>query len=223
MLILGLDTCLQACSAALADRASGAVLARRHERMERGQAERLPGMADAVMREAGVAFSELDFVAVTRGPGSFTGVRIGLAFARALGVALDIPVISMTTLEAIARNVAHNPERLPVAALVDARRGELYMQTFDADMRPLTGARAAAVETAAGLLPPGPCLLVGSGARFPEDESEGRLPAPAEPLPDARIVALHAPIEPAAPGAPEPVYLRPPDAKPQGPLPNMGD
>ena len=218
MLVLAMDTCLQACSVALCDRASGEIVGHRLQEMERGQAEVLPDMVDAVMMEAGDPYEKLAFVAVTRGPGSFTGVRIGLSFARALGVALEIPVTAMTTLEAIARNVGHNPERLPVAAVIDARREEVYMQTFDADFEPLTEALAVNVREAAAHLPPGPCLLVGTGASLLADEEAGRIPADAGPQPDAAIVALHAPVEPVPATLPEPLYLRPPDARPQGPL-----
>ena len=218
MLVLGMDTSLQACSVALVNRASGEVLSHRRELMERGQAEVLPDMVDAVMMEVGDPYDVLAVVAATRGPGSFTGVRIGLSFARALAATLEIPITSMTTLEAIARNVAHNPERLPIAAIIDARREEVYMQAFDADFEPLTEARLVAVREAPSHLPPGPCLLVGTGAALLKDEERGRVPADADPLPDAAVVALHAPVEPMPTEPPEPLYLRPPDAKPQKPL-----
>ncbi len=221
MLVLGMDTCLQACSVALCDRASGEVLARRFEAMERGQAERLADMVDEVMMERDDPYDKLAFIATTRGPGSFTGVRIGLSFARALGTVLEIPVTAMTTLEAIARNVTHNPERLPVAAVIDARREEVYMQVFDAEFAPLTEAAAIGVSEAAGHLPPGPCLLAGSGAALLEDAERGRVMSEAQALPDAEVVALHAPVDPAPQKLPDPLYLRPADAKPQGPLDNV--
>ncbi|WP_038035372.1 tRNA (adenosine(37)-N6)-threonylcarbamoyltransferase complex dimerization subunit type 1 TsaB [Thermopetrobacter sp. TC1] len=221
MLILGMDSCLQACSVALCDRASGQVLSHRREELERGHAEILPDMVDAVMMDAGDPYERLAFIAVTRGPGSFTGVRIGLSFARALGVTLEIPVTAMTTLEAIARNVGANPERLPVASVIDARRDEVYIQVFDADYAPLTDAMAVRADEAAAILPPGPCLLIGTGAEFLADEDTGRFLADASPLPDAEVVAMHSLVEPAPQTLPEPLYLRPPDAKPQGPLNNV--
>ncbi len=223
MLVLGLDTCLQSCSVALCDRASGQVLSYRRENMERGQAERLADMVDAVMMDQGDPYEKLAFVATTRGPGSFTGLRIGLSFARALGTVLEIPVTSITTLEAIARNVAHNPERLPIVVAVDARRGELYLQVFDADFALLTEAMAVPAGEAPGHLPPGPCLLAGSGASCLVDVEKGRLKADCDVLPDAEIVAMHAPVEPVPEALPEPLYLRPADAKPQGPLENVGN
>lgn len=100
MLVLGLDTSLDACSVALAR--DGITLAHLRENMARGQAERLAPMTKDVMRQAGVAFADLDRVAVTTGPGSFTGVRVGLSFARALALAVDRPCIGVSTLEALA-------------------------------------------------------------------------------------------------------------------------
>ncbi len=218
MLVLGMDTSLQACSVALVNRASGEVLSYRREIMERGQAEVLPDMVDAVMMDAGDPYATLAMIAITRGPGSFTGVRIGLSFARALASTLEIPITGITTLEAIARNVGHNPERLPIAAVIDARRQELYLQVFDAGMQPLTEALLTPVDQAAAHLPPGPCLLVGSGAALLADEATGRVAIDADPLPTAEVVALHAPVEPVPTEPPEPLYLRQPDAKPQKPL-----
>ena len=218
MLVLGMDTSLQACSVALVNRASGEVISYRREIMERGQAEALPDMVDAVMMEAGDPYATLNVIAITRGPGSFTGVRIGLSFARALAATLEIPITGMTTLEAIARNVMHNPERLPVVSVIDARREELYLQAFDADFEPITEALLTPVEEATRHLPPGPCLLVGTGAVFVQDEERGWTLAEADPLPDAEVVARHAPVEPLPADPPEPLYLRPPDARPQKPL-----
>ena len=99
-IVLALDTVLDACSVAIVR--DDAVLANLSERMQRGQAERLAPMARDAAVAAGVAFSELDRVAVTTGPGSFTGVRVGLSFARALALALGKPCIGISTLEALA-------------------------------------------------------------------------------------------------------------------------
>lgn len=100
MIVFACDTALDACAVAIVR--DGETLVHVSENMNRGQAERLPLMVDEAMRAAGVAFGDLDLLAVTTGPGSFTGVRVGLSFARALSVALKRPCVGISTLEALA-------------------------------------------------------------------------------------------------------------------------
>jgi tRNA threonylcarbamoyladenosine biosynthesis protein TsaB len=100
MIVLGIDTCLDACSVAIAR--DGKTLAHLHEAMARGQAERLAPMAREAVAQAGVAFDQIDRVAVTTGPGSFTGVRVGLSFARALALSIGKSCVGVSTLEALA-------------------------------------------------------------------------------------------------------------------------
>src|ERR1700749_2279846 len=100
MNILAADTALGACSAAILD--DDKVLAHRFVAMERGHAEAIAPMVDEAMRESGVSFAALDRLAVTTGPGTFTGQRVGLAFMRGLRVALKRPLIGVTTLATMA-------------------------------------------------------------------------------------------------------------------------
>lgn len=100
MLVLGIDTSLDACSVAFVR--DGETLAHLHEAMTRGQAERLAPMVREAQQQAGIAFAEIDRVAVITGPGSFTGVRVGLSFARALALSIAKPCIGVSTLEALA-------------------------------------------------------------------------------------------------------------------------
>src|ERR1700744_2232717 len=130
MKILAVDTALGACSAAILD--DDKVLARRFVAMERGHAEAIAPMVDEAMREYGVSFAALDRLAVTTGPGTFTGQRVGLAFMRGLRVALKRPLIGITTLEAMCA-AAMAEARTPYgAAIHDARRGEAYLSVISA-------------------------------------------------------------------------------------------
>ncbi|MGA0606065.1 tRNA (adenosine(37)-N6)-threonylcarbamoyltransferase complex dimerization subunit type 1 TsaB [Phenylobacterium sp. VNQ135] len=206
MIALGLDTCLNACSVAVVD--GERVLAHRSEVMARGHQERLAPMAEAVMADAGLAFPRLQRIGATVGPGSFTGLRVGVAFAKGLASALAIPTAAVGVLEALAAEA----DGL-VAAAVDARREQTYLQVFDAgralmapDVLPIPTAAARLVELAQGR----PLSLVGSGAPLLADIAPGAMVLTPEGC-DARTVARLAAARAAGPL--KPLYLRPPDAK----------
>jgi len=204
MLVLALDTALETCSAALVR--GGRVLAARSEPMARGHQERIAPLVDELTSEAGIAFSELDRIGVTRGPGSFTGLRVGLAFAKGLGFALGRPVVGIGTLQALAAGVAG-----PAAAVIDARRDQIYVQAFG-DGEPLTPPEALRVEDAAlRLVPFRPTRLVGPGAALLAKAFPGAEVAAGGVDPVALAGLVAAAPEPRT--APEPLYLRAPDAK----------
>lgn len=219
MIVLALDTALEACSAAILDH--GRVRAARSIAMARGHQERLAPLTAELLDEAGLKPADLDRIGVTVGPGSFTGLRVGLAFAKGLGLALGRPVVGVGALEALAASV---PQTAPhagaapgglIVAVIDARREQVYAQAFAGGAAAATGPEALGVaEAAASMAATGrPAVLVGSGARllaqaFPE--------AAIDPRPGADPVAL-ARLAAAAPepvGMPAPIYLRAPDAKP---------
>ena len=174
------------------------------------------------MAEAGVTFADLDALAVTVGPGTFTGLRVGLAAARGLALARSLPLVGVTTLEALAAPVRAEPDER-IAAAFDAKRGEIYFQAFDANHEALTEPMLVAVEDAADRLADGNVMCVGTGAALLAEAlaSKGvqaRLSdAPAQP--DACSIASIAAARIAAEGAaafrtaPAPLYLRAPDAK----------
>lgn len=199
MIVLGIDTCLGACSAAVLD--GDRVLAAVVEPMWRGHQERLASLVSETMAEAGVAFPDLQRVGATVGPGSFSGLRVGVAFVKGLSVALDIPVVGVGALEAFA---FETPGRSLVVA--DARRGQVYWQAFQ-DGAPLTSPAVSPLED---LTRQSPALLLGPGAvlaapLFPA----AKLQASDAPSPMAvtRLIAA-AKVSPI-----QPLYLRPPDAK----------
>jgi len=206
VIVLALDTALETCSAAVTD--GDRVLAARSEPMARGHQERLAPLVAEVMAEAGIGFGALDRIGVTVGPGSFTGLRVGLAFAKGLGVALDRPVVGIGTLEALAAGTAGF-----AAAVIDARRGQVYVQGLR-DGRPAAEPQALAVEDAADMLiyidAAGPTRLVGLGAALLAQAFPG---ATVDPRPGADPVRLAALAAAAEPGLLKPIYLRAPDAK----------
>jgi tRNA threonylcarbamoyladenosine biosynthesis protein TsaB len=205
VLILALDTCLAACQAALWR--DGEAVAVASEPMSRGHQERLAPMVAALMAEAGVELSSVDRFAVTAGPGSFTGLRVGLAFAKGLALALAKPLVGISALEALAQGRAGGPNLV----LIDARRDQAYWQAFDGES-PLTPPQAWALTDIVDwalehgsprrLIGPGAALL---GTRFPAAELDARVAA--DPM---AIAALAASREP---GGVRPLYLRTPDAK----------
>ncbi len=208
MKILALDTCLDACSAALWE--DGAGLAGLSEPMQRGHQERLAPMVAEVM--AATAFTDLDRIAVTVGPGSFTGLRVGLAFAKGLALALDKPCIGVGVLEALA--MGSGPAGF-VAACLDARRGQVYLQVF-ADGRAIMAPDVLPLEIAAARLAElwsgGPATLTGSGAPLLAGVlAKARIETPRSP--DPAVVALIAARARAPFPPPRPLYLRAPDAK----------
>ncbi len=218
MRILALDTATSACSAALWR--DGRVRARRFAVMARGQAEALMPMLGEVLAEAGSGMAELDLLAVTVGPGAFTGLRIGLAAARGLALAAGLPCLGVTTLEAVAHGVPP-AERRDASLLValDAKRADVYAQAFGPGLRPLGAPRALLPESLGDLVPDGAVVVAGDAA----ETAAGALAAAgigasmssAAGLPDAALVAEIA-ARRWRPGealeAPSPLYLRLPAA-----------
>jgi tRNA threonylcarbamoyladenosine biosynthesis protein TsaB len=204
LIVLAVDTALGACQAAVLD--GGRPLAIRSEPMQRGHQERLAPLVQEVMAEAGLGFAALHRIGVTLGPGSFTGVRVGLAFAKGLALALGIPLAGVGSLEALA---ASAPQGEPVSAVIDAKREQVYLQSFHdvADGPPEALALDEARERLHAL---GPHRLLGPGASLfgdLEGMSIESLPAP-DPAVVARLAAAAA-----EPSAPRPLYLRAPDAR----------
>jgi tRNA threonylcarbamoyladenosine biosynthesis protein TsaB len=209
--ILVIDTCLAACQVALFD--GPRLIFGLSEPMERGHQERLAPMTADVMAGAGLAFADVGRIAVTAGPGSFTGLRVGLAFAKGLRLATGAPLAAIGTLEALAVSAA--PDGL-AAGVIDARLGLVYLQAFrdgrplsEPDILPASEAVARLETISPGLwrvAGPGADLLAGADNAWTID-----LVAPdlmtLGPLADAATAADDV----------RPLYLRPPDAKPMAP------
>ena len=194
--------------------------------MSRGQSERLMPMVREVLSEAGADFQGLDLLAVTTGPGAFTGLRIGLAAARGMALAGDLACFGVTTLEAVAAGVSEQErEKANVLVVLDSKRAEVYAQAFRSDLRPLSGPEALMPADLAALTANGEgyaerVLVAGDGAGQAmaalKDKGIEAVLSTAPGVPDAATVAAIAaerwsPDQPAEPL--RPLYLRPPDAK----------
>lgn len=220
MRLLVIDTALGACTAAVFE--DERPLAVRFEPMTKGHQERLGGLVRDVMVEAGGSFDALDRIGVTVGPGSFTGLRVGLAFAQGLGAALDRPVVGVSALDALAASL--DSGTTPIAALIDARRGQVYARLFMGGA-PVGADEALSLDEAARRIAAlgAEVRLVGSGAAvlaeaFPDlivASVEPRVAPSAEAL--ARLVAAADPAD----HPPRPLYLRAPDATPPTRLPGQ--
>lgn len=222
--LLAFDSATTGCSVSVV-RGSD-VLAHDAREMARGQAEVLLPMAMAALKAAGLGAKDLDAVAVTRGPGAFTGMRIGLSAARAFALSLGVPCIGVTTLEAVAHGVSQDERQgRVILAAIESKRDDIYVQFFSDTLVPLCDPTAAdgpalAARVADLVADNGSILIVGDASARAHDMLAGEnLSADlgtAPTLPDTRIVASIAVsrlgAEKNAP-PPEPLYLRPPDAK----------
>jgi N6-L-threonylcarbamoyladenine synthase len=217
MIVLSVDTAHAACSACVFDTQMNRALSLVSEPMHRGHAERLTDMVSEVIGSAGISYSDIDRLAACSGPGTFTGVRIGLAFVRGLALVLEVPAVGITTFAALAdRCRAVSPGR-NVWVVQDARRGEVYLQGFGTDGNPVHPATVLSVSAADRLLSDKAGLVVGSGAGL-VDLPVGLAVADVDDIPDVAIIAKLA-GDAADTGTPAvPFYLRAPDAKAQAPL-----
>jgi tRNA threonylcarbamoyladenosine biosynthesis protein TsaB len=220
MRVLAIDTALEACSAAVLDTEHAGIIAHESLGMQRGHAEALIPLIKRVMERAALDFARLDRIAVTIGPGSFTGLRVGIAAARGIGLAANIPVVGLSTLATYATPLIAADDTLPVVAAIDARHDNVYLQVFGPGGRTLVAPRVAplreAVRAAANSGAP---RIVGTAANllaaaWPPDE---RAPRSVEQrsAPDIDWVAQlgAAALDTGLP--PRPLYLRAPDAQPQ--------
>jgi tRNA threonylcarbamoyladenosine biosynthesis protein TsaB len=210
MIILAIDTAGVDCSAALYDAGAGRLIASRTEAIGKGHAELLPSMVDEVFKQADKSPKDIGLIGVTIGPGSFTGIRVGVAAARGFGLALSVPVIGVTTLEVLASMARATAPQKPILAAMDAKRGEIYTQLFDADGSAATEPQALSLEDAHLLATTSQAVVAGTGAGPLFSETTSLLDHF-----DIETVAKIAALRPNVTGKAAPLYLRGPDAKPQ--------
>ena len=215
MIVLALDTAGADCRAALYDDEARRMLAEAGERIGKGHAERLLEFIDTALDSAGLDLAAVDRIAVAIGPGSFTGIRVGVAAARGFALALDCPVVGISTLSTLAWTAQQRERAGDVLVAVDGRREDLFCQTFNADGTPASrpslwplaqarehfaGSRGSIVGSGAALLTGAPGVISGQTVQDSvEIEALAQLGALADP----------------ATASARPLYLRGPDAKPQ--------
>ena len=223
MTLLAFDTCFDGCSVCLAQRQEGGVvaLASAMERFETGHAERLVPMIGEAMERAGLAFADIDEIAVTIGPGTFTGTRIGIAAARSFALATGARTGGYSSLAVMAEVARRHIASDLMAVVVDARRGEVYAQLFgrDGGRQPLSPPQLLKTSEAAIIGGSERITFVGSAASAVAEAAvaSGRPAEAALPdlLPDAVALAHIAAAGVPSEGPLVPLYLRPPDARPQ--------
>lgn len=218
MRILAIDTALPAVSVCVADAGAPAAAAGESTAMEKGHAEALMPMIARVMARVDGGFASIDRVAVTVGPGSFTGIRIGVAAARGIALARGVEAVGVSTLAAFAAPLLADESFGIVAAAIDARHGHVFFTAYGPGGRVLTSPRILPLHEASRLLGAGRVRLAGSAALLLRDEALAHggdvTVANASPAPDilavARLGLAADPINAPA----RPIYLKAPDVKP---------
>jgi tRNA threonylcarbamoyladenosine biosynthesis protein TsaB len=218
MLILAIDTALDTCAAAVLDTEASKLIAQESQGMKRGHAEALMPMIGRVIARSGVGFAALDRIAVTTGPGSFTGLRVGLSAARGIALAANKPAVGVTTLTAYAAPAVGQNGESPVVSAIDARHDQVYLQVVGGNGGPLIVPQLVPVEEALTAWRFGAPYLVGNAARILADRWPAHAVAPvavdAREAPDIAWVGwLGAAVSPGSAPA-RPFYLRAPDVKP---------
>jgi tRNA threonylcarbamoyl adenosine modification protein YeaZ len=217
--VLAIDTALGACSACILDAGEPEPLAVETLLMDRGHAEALLPLIDRVTSQVQSGFSGIDRVAVTIGPGSYTGLRVGIAAARGIALAAGIPAGGVATLAAYVAPLLARERRGVMAAAIDARHGQVYIQAVAPGGRVIIPPSPMGLREAVRVLGSGPVILTGSGAPLVAAEAWGQgidaTMTEAALAPDIGWVARLGAIADPAQALAKPLYLRGPDAKPQ--------
>ena len=218
MRVLAIDTALGACAAAVLDSRGGAILASESAAMARGHAEAVMPLIARVMDAARSEFVELNRIAVTVGPGSFTGLRVGISAARGIALAAGKPAIGLSTLSALAAPHVAARTGDTIIAAIDARNEQVYFQVFAPNGKTIVSPRLDRVRAAVRAVPVGPAIITGSGAALVAANWPSGSPVPHVEAHAAADIGWVARLGAAAQdegAAPKPLYLRRPDARPQ--------
>lgn len=218
MRALAIDTALDFCAACVMREGDSVPLASESLPMARGHAEALLPLIERVLARVEGGFGGLDRIAVTVGPGSYTGLRVGLSAARAIGLATGRPVVGVGTLSALLAPLLADPAEGTLAAAIDARHGAIYVQALRASSGEALAPAHLPIAEAADRLGSGPVILTGSGAPLLAAALASRGVATSVAgtgAPDIAAVAQLGMVADPAHALPRPLYLRGPDARPQ--------
>ncbi|OHV77582.1 tRNA (adenosine(37)-N6)-threonylcarbamoyltransferase complex dimerization subunit type 1 TsaB [Mesorhizobium sp. ORS 3428] len=215
MKLLAIDCAANLCAACVYDAGAGIELGRQVLDLGKGHAEHLMAVIEAALKAGGIEYRDLDAVAVSIGPGSFTGLRVGVSTARGLALALKIPGIGVTTLEALAAEAANAFPGRSVLAALDAGRDELHAAFFDEALGLTYGPAVVTPSEATEMAVKASAVLAGTAApqiaaAAGDSFDVGPIAATADIATYARLAAVKGPGE-----RPKPLYLRAADAKPQ--------
>ncbi len=212
MRTLAVDTAAHLCAACIHDSARETVLGRTVEDIGRGHAEWLFSVIDRTLDEAALTYGDLDRLGVCTGPGSFTGVRVGVSAMRGLSLALSLPIVGVTLFDALAQDA---PRGEPLLVVLDARRGEVYAQAYDEAGMAAGEPAVLTVEAACRIARRSGANLTGSGAPLlMSGDLTSKIVSEASTSDIATIARLAACADMPA-QKPKPLYLRSADAKPQ--------
>jgi tRNA threonylcarbamoyladenosine biosynthesis protein TsaB len=219
MRVLAIDTALGACSAAVLDTEAGGIIASKSVDMLRGHAEALIPLIGGLFDHLGAPLHEIDRIVVTTGPGSFTGLRVGISAARGIALAANKPAVGISTLLAYAAPHLADDETAPVVSVIDARHNHVYLQTFAPGGRTVIAPRIAPISEAVRIAAETPARIVGNAAQLVADglKSLGKqsIVVDDRAAPDIAWIATTGAAMDQDQAPPKPQYLRAPDAQPQ--------
>ncbi|GAA2826953.1 tRNA threonylcarbamoyl adenosine modification protein YeaZ [Aminobacter aminovorans] len=217
MILLAIDCAASLCAASVYDVGAGRELGRSVRDLGKGHAEHLMGVIDEALAQAGKSYADLARIAVSTGPGSFTGVRVAVSAARGFSLALKVPAVGVTTLEALAAETRQALGPRKVLAALDAGRAELHAAVYDEDGRAIRQPAVLTPDEAAAIAASETIALAGTAAQLIAGAATGKVFAfgPLSATADIRTYARIAAGKAGDGERPKPIYLRAPDAKPQ--------